>query len=334
MFQYYYTLLNSKDRQVYDDICRAFQNESLVVHTSLHGMTKEKLSEIVNAVRDDHPEFAFCHWSVTYSGSKLEFEMPFVNVYKNCSYRSQLKAVQRQISARNTEYGKEKFIHDYIVQHVDFDHDEITDNSFSVVNHTVEGALKQGKAVCEGIARFAQLLLLLAGLKAIYVSGTSRSFAEDEPGGHAWVIVYLEGDYYHLDVSHDICLKSDKRHIRYNYFNLTDDEILHDHAFEHPEKLYGLACRSVKYNYFNMYDMYFMQTFEIYVKTLSFLRTFTLNQSQNTLVFKVSSNITENSVMENVKKAMNVVVSESGKKLECSVSEVELQNVYSFVFNI
>lgn len=30
MFQYYYTLLNSKDRQVYDDICRAFQKRFLV----------------------------------------------------------------------------------------------------------------------------------------------------------------------------------------------------------------------------------------------------------------------------------------------------------------
>lgn len=317
---------------MYDDICRAFQSESLVAHTSLQGITKEKISEIVDAVKDDHPEFAFCHWSVTYSDSEIRFTMPFVNVYKNRAYSTRLEAIQRQASVKNTDYDKEKFIHDYIVQHVDFDRNEITNKSFLAENHTVEGALKHGKAVCEGIARFAQLLLLSVGLRAIYVSGTSRSFAEDEPGGHAWVIVYIDGDYYHLDVSHDVCLTTDKSHIRYNYFNLVDSEILYDHTFEYPKKLFNLACRSRKYNYFYKYDRYFLQTFEIYQKTLNFLRNFIRHPAENTFLFRAALNIREETVMKSVEKAMRTIYDENGVQLGCSYSEAELQNVYSFVF--
>ncbi len=325
-------LLSRRDRELYDAIYKSLRDENPVVHASLQGTSGEKIEEIITSIQSDHPELAFFHWSIEYGNGEIRFTTPVVSIYRSPFYHSRLEKIIKGANERKTEYDKEIFIHDYIVQNISFDHDEIKDNRSVRENHTVEGPLKNGKAVCEGIARFTQLLLLEAGLKAIYVEGTSRSFATDEPGGHAWVIVCIEGSYYHLDVSHDICMTEDKSRVKYNYFNLTDEEILYDHTLDNPSKLRNLVCNCKKFNYFYQFNRFFLQPLEIYQAILRFLRNYANHPHENTFLFRASLNISEEEVTEFVQKAMRTFYDETGMGVGYSSSESELQNVYSFTF--
>ena len=105
------------------------------------------------------------------------------------------------------------------------------------------GALCLGVAVCEGYAEAAALLLNRAGVETLVITGDSRGEK------HAWNIVKIDGDYYHLDVTwNDPVQQNSISTIKYyDYFNLTDKEIGKDHSWD-KEKY--VSCTAEKYNYY------------------------------------------------------------------------------------
>ena len=63
------------------------------------------------------------------------------------------------------------------------------------------GALVEKKAVCQGYAEAFQLLMRLAGIDCLTVSGSTRRRGDEN---HAWNLVKLPGeDYCHVDVTWD-----------------------------------------------------------------------------------------------------------------------------------
>ena len=56
------------------------------------------------------------------------------------------------------------------------------------------GALVEGKAVCAGYARAFQLLMNELDIPTYYCSGTTY-------GKHAWNIIYINNEYYNVDVT-------------------------------------------------------------------------------------------------------------------------------------
>ena len=94
-------------------------------------------------------------------------------------------------------------------------------------SHEILGPLGQGVSVCEGIAKAVKALCDALGLWCIVV------ISENNPDKgiryrHAWNIVRIGGQYYHLDATFDNSLGGDGV-IRYDYFNLDDKKIFRDH---------------------------------------------------------------------------------------------------------
>lgn len=67
---------------------------------------------------------------------------------------------------------------------------------YAPVTHTAYGALKNGLAVCEGYACAALLVLEELGIDCDIQVGVCTN-----GGGHAWNLVYLEGNWYQMDVT-------------------------------------------------------------------------------------------------------------------------------------
>lgn len=87
--------------------------------------------------------------------------------------------------------------------------------------YDIVGPLLLKRGVCEGIVGLLILALRRAGLPAVKVTGIGQNER------HCWVMTWVNGIPYHLDVTWD--LADSLNELGFFYFNLTDEEICKDH---------------------------------------------------------------------------------------------------------
>lgn len=147
-------------------------------------------------------------------------------------YYSKAKSiVSKIIKPGMTDLQKEKAIHDYIVNNTRYDNENYERGTIPPESYTPYGVLIKGVAVCQGYAQATALLLNMAGVKTIVVTGSA--FNGYVSGGHAWNIVQINGRYYHLDTTwDDPVTPTGKDLLRYDYFNLSDSEMARDHSWD------------------------------------------------------------------------------------------------------
>lgn len=112
-------------------------------------------------------------------------ETPEQKEYVYSTVRSLIKRNPSIIKASNFE--KAAWAFDYIVEHVAYDYD--------YANYTAYEALKEKKAVCQGIVKLYYVMAIELGLNCRIVSG----------GNHAWNLVELEGKWYYVDATWGAC---------------------------------------------------------------------------------------------------------------------------------
>lgn len=142
------------------------------------------------------------------------------------------------------DYQKALAIHDYIVNNSNYDEENYNKDTVPAESYTDYGILINGKAVCEGYAKAMFRLLNEAGIKTLYVTGTADGIP------HAWNIVQLGGEYYHIDATWDDPLTGGRGSVlSHDYFNITDSVMAKDHIWDrskYPE------CNSTRYAYANI----------------------------------------------------------------------------------
>ncbi len=126
----------------------------------------------------------------------------------------------------SSDYDKVKAAHDYIIKNCVYNKEAVDNDSLVDDDFSVYGALVKGVAVCEGYAKAFKMLMDIAGIDCIMVTGT---VGEDEVL-HAWNMVKLKDDWYHVDVTFDDPYPETSE-IVYLYFNISDDIISKDHSW-------------------------------------------------------------------------------------------------------
>ena len=119
-----------------------------------------------------------------------------------------------------TDFEKVKFVNDYIVKNTVYSEDSVASS------HSAYAVAYEGKGVCQGYALFAQKLMQELGLESMYVVG------EVYTGGHAWNLVKVEGEWYHLDTTWNDPVPDRGNGVRYDYFLLNDTDMRVDHTWE------------------------------------------------------------------------------------------------------
>lgn len=149
---------------------------------------------------------------------------------------------------------KEIAIHDYVVNSVVYDSEALNNNKNNIIyddeaTNTIYAALIKGKAMCEGYAEAINALLNAAGVEALIISGTAED-SKTGGGPHAWNLVKLDGEYYHLDATwDDPTFENGKQEKSYDYFNLNDKTISIDHKWDASKYP---AAASAKYSPANL----------------------------------------------------------------------------------
>ena len=229
MEPYYYNHMTKPQQAAYHSILAGVKN--LADEIQIPALAGEELYNVFFQMRLDHPEI-FWVISFKYRYYKDSPNLIFIPEYlfdKN-KIREHQKAMEARVeklvrpAMKLSQWEKEKYVHDFICENVRYD------KLKKPYSHEIIGPLGQGVGVCEGIAKAVKVLLDALGVWCmIAICGNNP-----EKGikyRHTWNIVKTEGTYYHLDATFDNSLGTDHHNseIRYDYFNLDDQQIFRDH---------------------------------------------------------------------------------------------------------
>ncbi|MCY6485183.1 Ig-like domain-containing protein [Clostridium aestuarii] len=252
-----------KDINSYDEFYKAIKETlenfetKVIINIKNYDSDKYKI-DILNNIIETYPEMDY-----GYNGAnanivldsngnakmtmniEYQFSRDYMKKMKADSEEKVKEIINKIIKPDMTEYEKELVLHDYIVNNSKYDKRLFT-NNMPNESYTDYGILVNGVGVCSGYAKAIYRLMKGAGIECIYVTGE----ADDGTGRipHAWNIVKIEGEYYHLDITFDDPITYNGKNIlTYNYFNLTDGKISQDHIWN--TNIYP-KCTSTRYSYY------------------------------------------------------------------------------------
>lgn len=238
-------------------------------------MKVEEIFNILDMVVYENPkimyykgaEYKFGKLMIHYSKSKEDIKEHQYEIE-----RIREKFIDDYITDEMTEYEKVLAVHDFIINNCRYDTRVVEGNPLPPESYTAYGVLKLGVAVCEGYAKALKFLLDGIGIESKIVIGQSKG------ENHAWNLVKLDDDFYHIDATWDDPVTDDGRDIiRYNFMNLNDEEILKTHSWNREN--YPVA-NGRKYNYFIYNDLIVRSKIEFEDK----IRKAILNKEKNLLV--------------------------------------------------
>lgn len=172
---------------------------------------------------------------------------------EDSSLRAKLTNEQKQVLAEverivasiitdsMSDYTKEIVLHDYLVKNFKYDYQNYTNSTVPDEAYQITGFIKNKMGVCNAYAYTFQLMAKLAGLDTEVIKG------ELDGEKHAWNLIKLDNEYYHLDVTSDDPIPDSGDNVRYDYFNMSDEQADNDYTWvveEYP------AANGTKYNYF------------------------------------------------------------------------------------
>lgn len=154
------------------------------------------------------------------------------------------------ITDEMNEYEKELAIHDFLVQNVSYSNVKKKEGYRSPKYHSY-GALVDHQAVCQGYSEAFELLCACCGLKCYVVTGSATN--DKGTSSHAWNMVLIDGNWYHVDVTWDDPIPEKKQDgISHEYFNVPDDFISSNHTWSEKSEYNNIAypsCTSPKLFY-------------------------------------------------------------------------------------
>lgn len=234
--------------QIYYGIYEALANFEtyLSLPESSYTDTPQKVFKLIERCLRENPELLYYSGCIYFSDGtvKLQYSKDSITgIRHQNALKQRIKEIVTKVVAPGmTEYEKELALHDYLIENCKYDRRSYENKEIPQESFNAYGALCLGTAVCEGYAEAMKLLLNRAGVECHIVTGVSKGER------HAWNIVKIDGETYHLDATYNDPVMLDGRDIiRYHYFNLSDEEIETDHEWD--ETLYP-SCNSTRYNYY------------------------------------------------------------------------------------
>lgn len=222
MNRYCYWLLNENDRKIYEQLSNGITNLSNCIRTDT--ISKERLSYIIRSVLTDNPGYFWFEGRIS-----VRKEGKGITVTPHYLYSaSEIKSAEHQIDIilqkfslyqTETKYDKAKVAYDWLTENV----------CYSIGNggQNIYNAFIERKAVCKGLSKAYQFLLLKLGVFSTLVDGTIDGVAR-----HIWNIVEIDGNFYNVDISmgysaFDFLFYDPKHSDKYRMFLKSDAEMTH-----------------------------------------------------------------------------------------------------------
>ena len=253
---HYFKQLNVDEKEIYikiDDAVKSIRKTVFLGMLDSEGLS-DKVGKILIAYFYDNPHIYYLsnRYVVATSDVKL-FEISTLELNYIINTKEEIESKNKQLDSAiseiissnitedMTDYERELAIHDALVDKVTYyNYENIED--IPCIKHTAYGALVENEAVCDGYSKAFKLLLEKVGIDNVIIHGSTEDVA------HAWNVVSLDGEYYHVDTTSDK-LDMTKKYVIHTYFNLTDKQIFETHSIN--QDFIVPQCNSERYNYYN-----------------------------------------------------------------------------------
>lgn len=298
LYRYYYNKLNDKEQIAYRIVYAAFAatEDEFPTQIVIPKLSNNELEEMYTAISYDNPQFYFLgnKCSMTSIGSVNYLVPQYIMTLKD--YKASWAVVSLKADSiiasipavANTDYEKELYIHDYLVQNSEYD------DSNNALVYTMHGVLVDGRANCEGYSRTMQYLLRAANIYNYLAVGD----AEGESGvftGHMWNIVSIDNEFYNLDVTWDDYAVAGSvdypdNSVSHVFFNMSTDDIKKSHNID--DNSAWKNCKSDSYGYYKKSGLYFKSYSGSAERAMKDALTESLNSGYNSVEFAFASKST------------------------------------------
>lgn len=242
--RYAYSQLTSEsEKDFYVKIVRAL--EDLRTGLSVPYSNKDWAFKVFEYVLTDYPEMFWVKTEATFvtrlvNGSPSGYRLDFKYIddgNKEIIQQKQIQIDQKTESIINylnnfsTEHDQAKGLYEYLIRNTVYD-ENIKDQSMYSV-------LVRGRGVCAGYARSFQYLMNKIEIQSTVITGDLKNQSKPTTSvnhplfsfstGHAWNLVRIGDDWYHVDVTSGEAFSSEKIY-SYEFFLLSSDEIRRTHT--------------------------------------------------------------------------------------------------------
>lgn len=256
--RWYYSNLTEHQKEIYvhfakgtkeiQEVIRIKQNASMS-----QSQIKENVNKAIIAYVYDYPETFYVQASYELKIIDV-LNYKIIEIYPKYMNKDNISSMKEemQVSIQNitklfeesmSDYEKELIVHDYLTKNVVY-YDWTNIENIPDDMHTAYGALVKKQAVCDGISKAFQIVMQEEEIECITAVG------ELDNVPHAWNMIELYGDYYHIDLTSDQFKigKEETSKLSHLFFNLTDSEIKQTHSistdYNYP------VCTAAEYNYY------------------------------------------------------------------------------------
>ncbi len=229
-------------------IIEQLQQFATTIDVSGYGISNGKAGSAYFQILNSHPELFYVEGSVNwrYNSSGM------VTQYYNIKYRDAQANIQRQqkeleaaanealtwVDDSMSDMEKALVIHDYLVLNCEYDQERLQNGTVPAYSHSAYGALVSRLAVCDGYSHAYSYILEKLGIPCELVTSDSMN--------HAWNMVSIGGDWYHVDVTWDDPIWDSIGRVLHSYF-LLSDQVISDSGHKHANWSAGHTAVSDTY---------------------------------------------------------------------------------------
>lgn len=327
--KYYFSKLDSKEKDIYKVIYYGLKNFDENIKTTPKNLDVKK---IFNMVLYDNPEFFYinpCRYSFIKSFKNITIIPEYIYTKKEAKeiklkIDSVTKPILNKLKSIPQSLERERYIHKYIINDIKY---KYTISADDIDAHTIVGSFIHKKAVCDGISKAFKYLCDKSKISSNIVEGNAIT-KDNNFESHAWNMVEIDKNWYHIDVTWDMTLMENDKYVRYDYFNVTDTDILKDHKdFDKYERCINTEC-----NFF-----YINNSIINSKKDLKRFFDFKIKQIRNNNSKKIYFKINSEKFMISINDIGRIFESSCNKNLffigGYNISFNKLQNIYIISFS-
>ena len=241
-----YTLSEKLDGELESTLCNGYSQQLTSIDVSAYDLSFDEVQAVVSQICLSHPEYFYvgstyqCQTTGLGESKRVTAIQPSYLYSKEdvvtmtAAYNAAIDAIVAGAPAGGSDFENLLYLHDYFVENYSYDYTYTIRDAYTFIT--------QKTGVCQA---YMQALIATAnklGIESIPVTSSTMK--------HAWNLVKLDGEWYHVDITWDdtVSLPS---HTSYTYFLQSDMGLVNiDKELPEPHRDWqtGEKAQSTKYD--------------------------------------------------------------------------------------